>query len=76
MVKVPEVPDRPGWRDYFQMVTTALMVVLGAYILWQTISVRWALPSMIFGTAILLYGLYRTRMIWNYFHQRGKKHGI
>jgi hypothetical protein len=76
LVKVPEVPERPGWRDYFQIVTTGLMVVLGFYILWQTIFVRWAIPSLIFGIALLLYSLFRVRMIWNYFQQRGRRDGI
>ena len=72
MVKVPEVPERPGWRDYFQIVTTSLMVVLGFYILWQTIFVRWAILSLIFSIALLLYSLFRIRMIWTYFQQRGR----
>jgi hypothetical protein len=76
LVKVPEVPERPGWRDYFQIVTTGLMVVLGFYILWQTIFVRWAIPSLIFGIALLLYSLFRVRMIWAYFQQRGRRSGI
>jgi NhaP-type Na+/H+ or K+/H+ antiporter len=70
-----EVPKRPGWRDYFQMITTFLMVALGAYILWQAIFVRWVLPSLIFGGALLLFGLFRIRMIWFYFSQRGKRYG-
>jgi hypothetical protein len=70
--KAPELPEQPGWRDYFQVITTILMVGLGAYILWQTIFVRWAIPSLIFGVAILLYGLVRIRMIWTYFQQRGR----
>jgi hypothetical protein len=72
LVKVPEVPERPGWRDYFQIVTTSLMVVLGFYILWQTIFVRWAILSLIFSIALLLYSLFRIRMIWTYFQQRGR----
>ena len=72
MKKAPELPERPGWRDYFQMITTFLMVGLGAYILWQTIFVRWAVPSLIFSVAILLYGLFRIRMIWTYFQGRGR----
>ena len=72
MVKVPEVPERPGWRDYFQIVTTSLMVVLGFYILWQTIFVRWAILSLIFSIALLLYSLFRIRVIWTYFQQRGR----
>jgi hypothetical protein len=70
--KAPEIPERPGWRDYFQMITTILMVGLGVYILWQTIFMRWAIPSLIFGVAILLFGLFRIRMIWAYFQQRGR----
>jgi NhaP-type Na+/H+ or K+/H+ antiporter len=70
--KTPELPERPGWRDYFQIITTILMVGLGIYILWQTILVRWAIPSLIFGIAILLFGLFRIRMIWAYFQQRGR----
>jgi hypothetical protein len=76
LVKVPEVPERPGWRDYFQIVTTLFMVGLGSYILWQTIFVRWAIASLIFGIALLLFSLYRARMIWTYFQQRGRRNGI
>jgi hypothetical protein len=54
------------------MITTILMVGLGAYILWQTIFMKWAIPSLIFGVAILLYGLFRIGMIWTYFQQRGR----
>jgi hypothetical protein len=70
--KAPELPERPGWRDYFQMITTGFMVVLGFYILWQTIFMKWAIASLIFGVAILFYGLFRIRMIWAYFQQRGR----
>ena len=52
------------------------MVVLGSYILWQTMFVRWAIPSLIFGIALLLYSLFRVRMIWSYFQQRGRGDGI
>jgi len=51
------------------------MIVLGFYILWQTIFLRWAVPSLIFGGALLLFGLFRIRMIQGYFHQKGKKDG-
>ncbi len=70
-----EVPDQPGWRDYFQMVTTALMVILGSYILLQTLFARWTFPSLIFSVALLLFGLFRIRMIWNYFRGRRKRYG-
>jgi hypothetical protein len=52
------------------------MVGLGVYILWQTIFVRWAIASLIFGIALLLFSLYRARMIWTYFQQRGRRNGI
>jgi len=74
--KIPELPEQTGWRDYFQIVTTILMVGLGAYILWNTIFVRWAFPSLIFSIALLLFSLYRGRMIWTYFQQRGRRNGI
>ncbi len=54
------------------MITTLLMAGLGVYILWQTIFIRWAVPALIFGVAILLYGLFRIRMIWIYFQRRGR----
>ena len=76
MEKIPELPEQPGWRDYFQILTTGLMVVLGLYILWHTIFIRWALPSLILGGAFLLFGLFRIRMIWAYFQKRGRRDGI
>ena len=75
MIKAPRVPEKPGWRDYYQMVTTGLMMGLGVYILWQTFFIKWAIPSFIFGVAILLFGLFRVRIIYDYFKHRGKRHG-
>ncbi|HUL30594.1 MAG TPA: hypothetical protein VLZ03_09095 [Thermodesulfobacteriota bacterium] len=75
MRKTPERPERLGWRDYFQMVTTSLMAVLSLYILWQTFFVRWAIPSLIFGVALLLFSLFRINMILAYFQQKGRRHG-
>jgi hypothetical protein len=72
----PKLPERPGWRDYYQVVTTFLMLGLGAYVLWQTIFIRWALPSLILAVAFLLYGFLRVRMIWTYFRERGGRHGL
>jgi hypothetical protein len=57
------------------MTTTLLMVILGGYILWQTIFVRWAVPSLIFSVALLLFALLRIRMVWTYFQQKGKRRG-
>jgi hypothetical protein len=75
LFKAQKTPEKPGWRDYYQMVTTLLMAGLGIYILWQTIFVRWAMPSLIFSVVLLLFAFYRTRMMWVYFSQRGK-HGV
>jgi hypothetical protein len=52
------------------------MVVLGVYILWQTVFVAWAFPSLILGAALLLFGLFRIRIIWAYFQKRGRRDGI
>ena len=72
----PKLPERPGWRDYYQVVTTFLMLGLGAYVFWQTIFIRWALPSLILAVAFLLYGSLRVRMIWSYFRERRGRHGL
>ncbi len=76
MRRAPELPERLGWRDYFQIFTTGLMVILGVYILGQTIFVAWAFPSLILGAAFLLFGLFRIRMIWAYFQKRNGRDGI
>jgi uncharacterized protein (DUF2062 family) len=76
MRKTSERPERLGWRDYFQIATTALMAVLGLSILWQTFFVGWAIPSLIFGTVLLLFSLFRIRMILAYFHQRRIRHDL
>ncbi|HVP80238.1 MAG TPA: hypothetical protein VMV04_20340 [Thermodesulfobacteriota bacterium] len=76
MVKALAAPERLGWRDYFQMITTGFMVILGFYILWQTLFVRWAIPSLIFSIALLLFSIFRIRMIWTYFQQKGRRNGI
>ncbi len=74
--KAIERPEHLGWRDYYQIVATVLMAGLGIYILWQTVFVTWVFPSLIFGTALLLYSLYRARAIWTYFQQRGRRDGV
>ena len=76
MRRIAEPPERLGWRDYYQIVTTVLMAGLGIYILWETVFVRWAFPSLILAMALLLYSVYRVRMIWSYFQQRGRGNGF
>ncbi len=76
MRKRQEQPEHLGWRDYFQIITTCMMLALSGVILWQTFFLRWAIPSVIFGLALLLYSLFRVRMIRDYFRKRGGKHGI
>jgi len=51
------------------------MLGLGAYVFWQTVFVRWAIPSLIFSVALLLYSMFRVKMIWTYFRHKGKRHG-
>ncbi len=58
------------------MVTTSIMAALSLYILWQTFFVRWAIPSLIFGVALLLFSLFRIHMIWSYFQQKRKRNGL
>jgi len=57
------------------MATTGIMAALSLYILWQTFFVRWAVPSLIFGTALLLFSIFRINMIWSYFREKGKRDG-
>jgi len=58
------------------MITTGFMVVLGFYILWQTLFVRWAIPSLIFSIVLVLFGIFRIRMIWAYFQQKDRRNGF
>ncbi len=58
------------------MVTTSLMLALGCYILWQTLVVKWAAAPLIFGVLLLLFSLFRIRMIWTYFRQKGRRRGV
>ncbi len=73
--KPPDPPARPGWRDYFQMATTAIMVCLGITLLWQTLFIRWAVPSLILGIALLLFSLMRVRFIVLYFRAKARPYG-
>jgi hypothetical protein len=57
------------------MVTTLVMLALGGYILWRAILGSGGIIPLIFSILLLLFSMYRIRMIWTYFQQKGSRHG-
>jgi hypothetical protein len=60
-------------RNYFEIVSTLLFLVLGSIILIRSISETGLILGMGVGAAFLGYGVFRFRYIWRYFSERGRQ---
>ena len=60
-------------RNYFEIISSLLFLVLGLVILIRSISETGLILGMGVGAAFVGYGLFRFRYIWNYFIKRGPK---
>jgi hypothetical protein len=60
-------------RNYFEMISTLVFLLLGLTILIRSIAETGLILGMGVGAAFLGYGLFRLRYIWNYFFKRDRK---
>ena len=65
--------DQPISRtDYYQMFTSALMVIIGVIILSRALSAGITLTSVLVGGGFLALGCYRLKFVFKFFKERGK----
>ena len=64
--------SRLRFVDRFQIVTTALILVVGAAILIRSRALHTPIDSYGLGAAFLVYGLYRLRFIVRALRRRGQ----
>ncbi len=70
---VKQPPARLGWRDYYQIVTSILMPILGVMILARSkFAVPYLMPVLV-GVAMTAFGLYRIFFIIKYFRAKGAR---
>jgi hypothetical protein len=69
-----QVPDRLSKMDYYQIITSTLMVILGAIILFRSLSQGFMLMPVLVGGGLLALGLYRLNFVVKYFRIR-RTHG-
>jgi len=60
-------------RNYFEIISSLLFLLLGSIILIRSISETGLILGMGLGSAFFGYGIFRLRYIWNYFSRRGEK---
>jgi hypothetical protein len=58
--------------DYYQVFTSALMVIIGVIILSRSISAGITLTSVLVGGGFLALGCYRLKFVIKFFSERGK----
>ena len=65
-------PDKLSRMDYYQIITSALMVILGAIILFRSLSQSFMLMPLLVGGGLLALGIYRLNFVVKYFRKRKK----
>jgi uncharacterized membrane protein HdeD (DUF308 family) len=58
--------------DYYQIFTSALMVILGAIILFRSLTHSTVIMPLLVGLGFLALGSYRLRFVVKYFGKRKK----
>ena len=67
-----QVPDKLSKMDYYQIFTSTLMVILGAIILFRSLSQGIMLMPLLVGGGLLALGVYRLNFVVKYFRKRKK----
>jgi hypothetical protein len=65
-----QVPDRLSRMDYYQIITSTLMVILGGIILFRSLSQGFMLMPLLVGGGLLALGLYRLNFVVKYLRTR------
>ena len=65
-----QVPDRLSKMDYYQIITSTLMVILGGIILFRSLSQGFMLMPVLVGGGLLALGLYRLNFVVKYLRTR------
>ncbi len=71
-IQVEKLPSKLSARNYFEIVTSFLFFFLGLVILVRSIAETGLILGMGVGAAFLAYGIFRLRVLWNYFVKRGQ----
>lgn len=67
-----QMPDKLSRTDYYQIVTSVLMVILGALILIRSLSGTTTIMILLVGGGFLALGCYRLNFVIKYFKERRK----
>ena len=66
------MPDKLCRTDYYQIVTSALMVILGAIILIRSVSGPITVMTLLVGGGFLALGIYRLNFVVKYMREKRK----
>ncbi len=64
------MPDKLSRTDYYQIVTSVLMVILGAVILIRSVSGAITVMTLLVGGGFLALGCYRLNFVIKYFREK------
>jgi len=59
-------------RDYYQVITSVLMVILGGIILFRSVSHSAVIMPLLVGGGLLALGVYRLNFVVKHFKERKK----
>jgi hypothetical protein len=65
-----QVPEKLSKMDHYQIITSALMVILGGIILFRSLSQGFMLMPLLVGGGLLALGLYRLNFVVKYLRTR------
>jgi hypothetical protein len=69
---VTSLPDKLSRTDYYQIITSLLMLILGAVILIRSLTGPVAIMTLLVGGGFLALGCYRLNSVIRYFKERRK----
>lgn len=71
----PKPPERLRFLDYYQILVSLLLVVLGAWILLRNLfEGRFIIMAWVLGLSFLLFGFYRLTWVYDHFRKGGRDH--
>lgn len=67
-----DMPDKLSKMDYYQIITSTLMVILGAIILFRSLSQNIMIMPLLVGGGLFALGVYRLNFVVKYLRKRKK----
>ncbi|MBM3235674.1 hypothetical protein FJZ31_05190 [Candidatus Poribacteria bacterium] len=72
MRKTIEFPQRLSVLDYYRIILSFLLIIVGGVVVYRSLS-EMVILGIALGGAMFAFGIYRVKFVWDYFTRKGQE---